>query len=117
VSFFEKLLGEESIDSEQNFIKSVTNQIAILFANRNDQYWAYDFKNKEIMPLHELFKLEYTSNEFLKKFAKTICAFDRRIEKVDVSTDKINGQLKLIIDATSIFQEKKIKIPTITLVL
>lgn len=112
MSLLKKFFDEEKEqDSENNLINSVMNQIAILFSNRNDCYWTYDFTNEQIIAIHEIFKLQYSSIEFSQKLAKAIEVFDRRIKNVKVNVEKIGASFKIAIDAQVEIENKLIKIP------
>lgn len=109
MSLFEKIC-EQEVNTQEFLIESVTNQIAIIFANRNDQYWAFDVDKLEMIAVHDLFKMDLFSPSFARGLARAIQVFDRRIKdvKIDVIIEK--SQVVIFINANVRFQETVVPI-------
>lgn len=113
MSFFNKISQYEDfeLDDKTMLINSIAQQLEILFSNRNDKYYVYDFANKEIIAIHEVFQLNYLLPEFSRKLVQVIQAFDSRMKNTVVSVVKTQMGMKIMISSNAIMQDKLIKIP------
>ena len=111
MSFFQKIAQDVYEDGTETLIQSVVEQMAILFSNRNDKYWAYDFKNGAIVALHDVFKMDYLSPEFARKLGYIISVFDPRIENVKVAVQSANFGAKIFIECTVRHDEEVVIVP------
>jgi hypothetical protein len=99
MSLLEKIAHENFDRKDDNLIRSITEQINMIFHNRVDQYYSYNFSKNKLVAIHEVFKLDYFSPEFLARFAQVVEAFEPRLENVNILVAKKNNQAQLIIQA------------------
>lgn len=109
MSLFDKICSDDS-GSKEAVLESITNQIAVIFANRNDQYWAFDIDNKAIIQVHDLFKQDIFSVAFSRQLARVLEVFDRRIKDVSVVVTVINSQTVVFISGYYVFGGAKVPI-------
>jgi len=82
-----------------------------LFSNRYDRYWVYDIKENKLLPVHEVFAIDYSLPEFSKRLVAILKAFDGRLEEVSVVVQKMQDSFKIIISAIASYKEDKVIIP------
>ena len=114
MSFFEKITQEFYDETANSVMRSVAEQLATLFSNRHDKYWAYDFIKQKPLALHEVFKFDYYSPEFAKKLAYAITVFDTRVFDVQVSVAKAQCGAQIFIECKARCADGVIKIPVLT---
>lgn len=114
VSFFEKIAGIIEENSHDALLKSVVEQIAILFSNRNDAYWAYDFRKGELCAIHEIFKIDYFSPEFSRRLSRVIEIFDARIISAKVNVTKEKGAPIVTVDCVAMHEGKRVVLQPIS---
>ncbi len=114
MSFFEKIAQEYYDESHDGLIQSVAEQMAILFSNRNDKYWAYDFNKRKMVGIHDVFHLDYYSPEFEKKLAYALGIFDRRIFDIKVSVVKTHCGAQVFVECKAMYYDQVIKIPVLS---
>jgi len=111
MSFFQKIAEDVYETSQNTLIQSVGEQMAILFSNRNDKYWAFDFSKQTIVPLHDVFKMDYLSPEFSRKLGHIISIFDPRLANVKVVVVNEGHAIKIYIECTAKHEDEVVKIP------
>jgi|GEM_PF-2319689 len=114
MSFFEKIAEEYYEDTQEGLIQSVAEQMAILFSNRHDKYWAYDFAQRTMVPIHEVFNISCFAPEFARKLAYAIEVFDKRVFDVQVSVAPMHCGAKIYIECKARYYDEVIKIPTLS---
>ncbi|WP_342261873.1 hypothetical protein [Alphaproteobacteria bacterium endosymbiont of Tiliacea citrago] len=77
MSLFTKILSLK----EKNVIESIIENLQVLFSNRTDEYWSYDNNSQSIVALHDIFKLDKFSEDFLYKLSCGIELWDPRIKR------------------------------------
>ena len=100
MSFLERI-NDNDLDNMQ----SIVNQIAIIFSNRNDVYYTYDFKRLKLIAVHEIFKFDYFSPEFSLRLKECIEAVDPRVENIIINVSKDNDKIMIEIDGQLISGE------------
>ena len=114
MSFFHKLAQQKE---DISLIESVVSQLEILFSNRYDQYWAYNFKTNKIFAMHEVFAMNYFSPEFERKLEEAIKVFDSRICDVTVKVSKMQDSAKIAIEAIACHLNEKVELPEMNFML
>lgn len=118
MSFFAKIAKEyDEADAKHAFVHSIAEQVAMLFSNRHDKYWAYDFKKNEICPIHEIFSIDYILPEFSRRLARAIEVFDRRVSNARVDVKRDVGSVKIMVNGNAKFEGKVLKLPTMVFTL
>lgn len=105
MAFLDKLI-EEGQERKKKKIELIAEEIEILFSNRHDKYWAYNFKTGEIVGIHEIFKEEKPSREFTSKLKEGIEAYEPRIEEVEIEVEREEMALKIKIKGKIKGEEK-----------
>lgn len=111
MSFFQKIAEDVYETGPSALIQSVAEQMAILFSNRNDKYWAFDFTKQTIVPLHDVFKMDYLSPEFSRKLGYIISIFDPRLANVKVAAVNEGHGVKIYIECNAKHEGSVVKIP------
>lgn len=99
MSLFEKLIKEDFSDQDNELLKSITNQIAVLFSNRSDLYYSYNFYKKKLCAIHEIFEMNYFDVEFPNRLKDAIESFEPRIKDVFISVLKKNNHIEIGVTA------------------
>lgn len=99
MSFIDKFIGRaESVDPKARMIESITINIANMFANRCDEYWAYDFVAGELVAIHEAFKKDPFSQDFAAYLTRAIAVYDNRIRNISVEVIRREGEVSVMIN-------------------
>ena len=111
MSLFKKIAQENEVNDDDALIHSVIDQLVILFSNRNDKYWIWDFKESKLIALHEIFKLDYASADFANALLKAIEAFDARVFDVNIALKAEETCYKIFVECKAVENNQEVKIP------
>jgi hypothetical protein len=111
MSFLTKISQEYTKDNEESLLHSVVNQLILLFSNRNDKYWAWDFEKHKIVAIHEVFQMNYSAPEFAKSLALAIKAFDARLFDIKLSVSVAENIYSVFIECKALYKDIKIIVP------
>lgn len=111
MSFLANIAQENVQHNHEALIESVINQLIILFSNRNDKYYAYDFKEAKVVAIHEIFQLDYAAPEFAKALVFGIKAFDARLFDIKLSVSTKQNGYSLFIECKATHKDITVEIP------